>query len=136
MNGLTPEQRSKLMSRVRDKDTQPEIAVRRLIYGLGYRYRLHRRDLPGKPDLVFPGRKKVIFIHGCYWHRHACHRGQSMPSTNVGFWQAKFERTIRRDRVTKDKLRRQGWKCLVVWECQVKKQDRLKRRIKNFLDKE
>lgn len=115
---LTPEERSKRMSLVRAKDTKPELRVRRLVHSLGYRYRLHARDLPGCPDLVFPGRRKVIFVHGCFWHQHDCPMGNRMPKTRVGFWQRKLEGNVKRDAESKRQLRKDGWKVLVVWECQ------------------
>lgn len=119
MDTLSKEQRSERMSRVRHKNTKPEIAVRRLVHSLGYRFRLHRSDLPGKPDLVFPSRRKVIFVHGCFWHRHGnCHLAR-MPKSRLDFWQAKLEANRTRDINHKRRLTRIGWKYLVVWECQL-----------------
>jgi DNA mismatch endonuclease (patch repair protein) len=115
---LTPEERSKRMSLVRAKDTKPELRVRSLVHSLGYRYRLHVRDLPGCPDLVFPRRRKVILVHGCFWHQHDCPMGNRMPKTRVRFWQRKLEGNVKRDAEIKRQLRNDGWKILVVWECQ------------------
>jgi len=122
------------MSRIRGKDTKPEMIVRRLVHAAGYRYRLHRRDLPGCPDLVFPGRGKVIFVHGCFWHRHRCRYGRSMPSTRKAFWKRKLEANRARDRKNRRALRRQGWDVFVVWECQTKRPDWLLPRLVNFLE--
>ncbi len=113
-----------MMSRIRGKDTEPELTVRRILYGLGYRYRLHAKSLPGKPDIVFPARRKVIFVHGCFWHGHAC-LGGKLPSTRTKFWAAKIAENKRRDRRNRSALRRLCWESLVVWECTV-------RRVKTF----
>ncbi len=134
---LTASQRIFCMSQNKGKDTSPEISVRGLVHSLGYRYRLHRRDLLGCPDMVFPGKKKVIFINGCYWHRHNCKKGRSMPATRENFWQSKFKKTIARDKRNLRKLRKEGWKVLVVWECQVRRIDGLKpilQRLRAFLE--
>lgn len=112
--------RSKLMGRIRGKDTKPEMTVRRLAHGLGYRYRLHRADLPGSPDLVFPGRRKVVFVHGCYWHRHQNCRFAYVPKSNEAFWSRKFAANVARDRQAVIDLEAQGWGTLVIWECEVK----------------
>lgn len=134
MDTLTPEQRSERMARVRGKDTRPEMIVRRLLHGMGYRYRLHVRDLPGTPDIVFPSRGKIIFVHGCFWHRHRCKNGQRLPKSRRAFWRAKLEGNKARDARTRRKLRRLGWDVLVVWECQLKNIERLERRLRMFLD--
>ncbi|HUS47978.1 MAG TPA: very short patch repair endonuclease [Phycisphaerae bacterium] len=136
MDVLTSAQRSRCMSAIRNKDTKPELIVRRLVHSLGYRYRLHRKDLPGRPDLTFPARRKVIFVHGCFWHRHRCRKGRSLPATRVGFWQAKLDSNKHRDADTRQKLRRVGWQVLVVWECQTaaEKLERLAKRISQFLE--
>lgn len=107
------------MSLVRAKDTKPELCVRSLVHSLGYRCQLHARDLPGCPDLVFRSRRKVIFVHGCFWHQHDCAMGNRMPKTRVGFWQSKLEGNVKRDAEIKRQLRREGWSILVIWECQV-----------------
>lgn len=130
---LTPEQRSATMARVRGKDTGPEIQVRKLIYKMGYRYRLQGRDLPGNPDLVFRGRKKVIFIHGCFWHGHDCRAGRKRPKSNVDYWLPKLERTGGRDAYNQKELRNRGWDFLILWECQLKDKARLAETIIKFL---
>lgn len=132
---LTPRQRSERMSRVRAKDTKPEMVVRRLAHGMGFRYRLHRRDLPGIPDLVFPARKKVIFVHGCFWHRHAdpiCKLAR-LPKSRLDFWVPKLEANRHRDLAHQEQLARRGWQFLIVWECQIKHSEELKKNIRDFL---
>jgi DNA mismatch endonuclease (patch repair protein) len=123
------------MAAVRGKDTRPEFVVRALVHRLGYRFRLHVRSLPGCPDLVFPKHRKVIFVHGCFWHRHRCRKGRSMPSTRVSFWQTKLTQNASRDRLHRRRLRRQGWQILVVWECETtgEKSARLQKRVEDFL---
>lgn len=121
------------MSRIRSQDMAPEMYVRRLVYGLGYRYRLHRKDLPGKPDLVFPGRRKVIFVHGCFWHQHAGCKGGHIPKSNQDYWIPKLERNKARDKKVKEELRSKGWDVLVIWECELKEHDSVVERIKKFL---
>jgi DNA mismatch endonuclease, patch repair protein len=108
------------MSCVRGKDTSPELAVRHLIHHLGFRYRLHVRGLPGTPDLVFPGRRKIIFIHGCFWHGHACRAGRKAPRSNMAYWASKLQRNRNRDRRVQAQLRRSGWNVLSIWECQIR----------------
>ena len=122
------------MSLVRSKNTRPEMVVRSLVHSLGYRFRLHRRDLPGTPDLVFPARRRVIFVHGCFWHQHACPAGARMPRTRVEFWRAKLEGNVVRDRRAVSALRRSGWRVLTLWECQLKDRARLAGRLVAFLD--
>lgn len=131
---LTKEQRRLNMSRVRDKDSHPEKYIRTMIHRLGYRFRLHRRDLPGKPDLVFPSRRKVIFVHGCFWHVHNCSKGRSEPKTNSEFWLAKRQSNVERDMRNIHSLEEMGWKALIVWECQIKKLPHLDQIIKHFLE--
>jgi DNA mismatch endonuclease (patch repair protein) len=133
---LTKNQRHRCMSAIRNKDTKPEKVVRRLVHSLGYRYRLQGSDLPGRPDLIFSGKRKVIFVHGCFWHRHSCNKGHSMPSTRIEFWRKKLEDNKERDKTNRLKLRKLGWKSLVIWECETKpsKKDKLKKRIREFLD--
>ncbi|MBA3323288.1 MAG: DNA mismatch endonuclease Vsr [Pyrinomonadaceae bacterium] len=132
---LSPQERSERMSRVRGKDTKPELRVRRLVHSMGYRYRLHSRRLPGQPDLVFARRKKVIFIHGCFWHRHddACPLTR-WPKSRLDFWVPKLERNKLRDIDNQKKLTELGWAYLVVWECQVKDEELLAKRITDFLE--
>jgi len=135
MDTLTPEQRSERMSRVRGKDTKPELVVRRLIHGLGYRYRLHRRDLPGIPDLVFPSRRKVIFVHGCFWHRHPdpnCKLAR-LPKSKHEFWLPKLEGNRLRDLAKQEQLKKLGWDVMIIWECELRDLDRLGERVREFL---
>lgn len=134
MDRIGPQARSALMSKVRGKDTGPEMIVRRLIYRLGYRYRLHVRELPGQPDLVFPSRQKAIFIHGCWWHQHRCKRGNRRPATRREYWLPKLEANKRRDAETRSKLRRMGWRTLVIWECQTKDSDMVRSLAQKFLE--
>ena len=121
------------MSRIRSKDMAPEIFVRRLVYAMGYRYRLHRSDLPGKPDLVFLNRKKIIFVHGCFWHQHTKCKDGHVPKSNIKYWQPKLERNVQRDKKTLKELKELGWKVLVVWECEIKDQESLSVKIEQFL---
>lgn len=131
---LTPSERSERMSLVRNKDTKPELAVRHLVHGLGFRYRLHRLDLPGKPDLVFPARRKVILVHGCFWHRHpGCYLAR-LPKSRLDFWVPKLERNRENDLLKHEELRRLGWNVLVVWECELRDLDGLTRKITEFLN--
>lgn len=133
MDILAPEQRSRLMSRIRGKNTGPELKVRRLAYALGFRYRLHRRDLPGSPDLVFASRRKAIFVHGCYWHRHPGCRYAYLPKSNVEFWQAKFAANVARDEIATRALKESGWQVLLVWECETRDTEALQCRLAHFL---
>lgn len=132
---LSPRERSERMSRVRGRDTKPEMKVRRLVHAMGYRYRLHRGDLPGKPDLVFPGRKKVIFVHGCFWHRHPDKKCKlaRLPKSRLDFWKPKLEGNQRRDHQTQNRLRELGWEFLVVWECEMRDKELLENKIRTFL---
>jgi DNA mismatch endonuclease (patch repair protein) len=129
MDTLTPIQRSRLMGKVRRKDTKPELIVRRLVHSLGYRYRLHAGDLPGRPDLVFVCRHKVLFVHGCYWHRHSRCRKATTPTTNREFWSTKFAANKARDRRDCRRLRRAGWNVVVVWECETSNPRELTKRL-------
>ncbi|MBI1389667.1 MAG: DNA mismatch endonuclease Vsr [bacterium] len=133
MDNLTPEQRRRTMSRVRGKDTKPEWIVRRTAHGMGFRYRLHHAGLPGKPDLVFVSRRKVIFVHGCFWHGHSCKAGRNRPSSRTEYWTAKLDRNMARDRRNRRALKKQGWDVLVIWECQLKNEERLRARLAAFL---
>jgi DNA mismatch endonuclease, patch repair protein len=134
---VSREQRSWNMSRIRGKNTKPELIVRRLVHAAGYRYRLHGMAagamLPGKPDLVFAGRRKVIFVNGCFWHSHDCKVGQTAPKTNAEFWEAKRSRTRQRDAAQAAKLAELGWAVLVVWECELKDASLLERQLFGFL---
>jgi DNA mismatch endonuclease, patch repair protein len=132
---LTPAERSERMSRVKGRDTAPEMLVRRIVHGLGYRYRLHRRDLPGCPDLTFGKRRKVIFVHGCFWHRHgdsACKLAR-LPKSRLDFWLPKLETNRGRDAKNQERIAAMGWKFLVIWECELGDQAMLKKRIRSFL---
>ncbi len=119
------------MGRVRGKNTSPEMIVRRLVHGKGYRYRLHGKELPGKPDLVFASRRKVIFVHGCFWHQHDCAKAKR-PATNVSFWNEKLDRNVARDRENLERLRDAGWEVLVIWECETGDPIALSSRITDF----
>jgi DNA mismatch endonuclease (patch repair protein) len=133
MDTLTPEARSERMSRIRATNTKPEMTVRRLVHRLGYRYRLHGSDLPGKPDLIFSSRRKVIFVHGCFWHRHSGCELARMPKSRIEFWQAKLAGNKARDRQARRRLTLLGWKSLLIWECEVRDEARLTRRVRSFL---
>ncbi len=133
MDTFSPQKRSAIMRMVKSEDTTPELLVRKLTHGLGYRFRLHRRDLPGMPDLVFPARGKIIFVHGCFWHWHGCKRSR-MPRSNVAYWRAKIARNARRDAENLITLERLGWHVLVVWECETKDTQWLAGRVSTFLD--
>ena len=129
---LTPAARSALMSRIRGTNTKPELAVRRALHALGYRYRIHGRGLPGRPDLVFGARRTVVFVHGCFWHRHGCKK-TSMPKSRQDFWAAKFAATIERDRRNAEKLAQEGWRVFEAWECEIDKDATLVDRLVEFL---
>ena len=130
------EQRSRNMAAIKGKDTRPEMIVRRLCHAMGMRFRLHRRDLPGRPDLVFPKRRCVVFVHGCFWHMHACRFGAVVPKTNAAFWQAKREANVRRDSAALQQLADAGWKSLIVWECETKDLEGLRRALVSFFGNE
>ncbi len=132
----TREQRSRNMSAIRGKDTKPEMAVRSLVHQLGYRYRLHRGDLPGSPDLVLVRLRKIINVHGCFWHMHNCRYGLVTPKTNADFWQAKRKGNVNRDRIALRKLRASGWDVLTVWECETNTRETLRVRLSRFLDRQ
>ncbi|RKF17299.1 DNA mismatch endonuclease Vsr [Roseovarius spongiae] len=130
----TPDsQRSRTMRAVKSKDTAPEMIVRRLLHAAGFRYRLHRKDLPGKPDLIFGPRRKVIFVHGCFWHGHDCRRGARLPRTNADYWRRKIARNRQRDAASIDALVANGWRVLIVWECETRDTERLKATLLGFL---
>jgi DNA mismatch endonuclease, patch repair protein len=123
-DNLTPAARFLCMSHNRGKNTSPELILRRKLHMLGYRYRLHRRDLPGAPDLVFPSRNVAIFVNGCFWHRHICAKGRSTPKTNRAFWKNKFAKNIALDQRNISALSKRGWKVLIIWECEIMHSDR------------
>lgn len=132
---LTRVERSERMGRIQNKDTKPEMRVRKIVHGMGYRYRLHKANLPGKPDLVFAGRRKVIFVHGCFWHRHpdpACSLAR-LPKSKLDFWIPKLEANRRRDEAKVRELEQAGWDVLTIWECQLRNEKELKIRIQVFL---
>lgn len=127
---LTPEARSRNMARIRSRDTGPELLVRRAAHALGLRFRLHRRDLPGTPDLVFSSRRAAVFVHGCFWHRHPGCRMTYMPKSRVEFWRAKFETNVARDARKLGELAAVGWTPVVIWECETRDQDGLREIIR------
>lgn len=131
---ISPERRSANMRAIRSSGMTPEMIVRRAVFGLGYRYRLHCKDLPGTPDLVFRRRQRIIFVHGCFWHQHkGCKRGKRTPRSNVAYWRTKLVRNAKRDRMQLNDLRAKGWKVLVIWECETKDIVVLKKRLRSFL---
>ena len=130
---LTPERRSRLMARIGSRNTLPELRVRSLLHRLGYRFRLHRRDLPGTPDIVLPRFGKAIFVHGCFWHGHVCKVGK-MPKSRKDYWGPKLIANRERDARKRRQLTAHGWRSLVVWECETKDEQRLARKLKRFLD--
>lgn len=132
-NHEVSEQRSRTMRAVRSTNTAPEMVVRRLLHARGYRYRLYSGDLPGKPDIVFRARRKVIFVHGCFWHGHTCKRGARMPKTNQDYWRRKIGRNIERDKTHLEQLEAQGWSVFVVWECETKDLTKLREALVQFL---
>ncbi|MCK4447907.1 MAG: DNA mismatch endonuclease Vsr [Candidatus Marinimicrobia bacterium] len=131
---FSPKKRSQIMKKIGPKNSKQELFIRKLIFSFGYRYRLHRKDLPGKPDLVFPKYKKVIFINGCFWHHHNCKRGK-LPETNREFWKKKILGNVKRDKENYKELKEFGWKILVVWQCEIKTKNTeyLQQKIKSFL---
>jgi DNA mismatch endonuclease (patch repair protein) len=131
----TDEKRSQIMSKISGKNTKPEIIIRKIAHKLGYRFRLHRKDLPGKPDLVFPKYKKVIFVNGCFWHGHSTCSRSKLPTTRHEFWKEKIESNKRRDKSNKIKLKKMGWDYLVIWQCEIKKSTKgeLAKTIQEFL---
>ncbi|MEQ1886055.1 MAG: very short patch repair endonuclease [Bryobacteraceae bacterium] len=135
MDRVTPKQRSMMMSRVRSKNTKPELIVRHLAWALGYRYRLHARDLPGSPDLVFRRIRKVVFVHGCFFHQHCCPAG-TIPKTNTAFWQTKLHRNIERDEDNIANLTQSGWDVLTIWECELKNPTAVRLGLQQFLSGE
>ncbi len=131
---LSPTERSKRMSLVRSRDTRPEREVRRLLTGLGYRYRLQYGKLPGRPDFAFPGRRKVLWVHGCFWHRHSGCKLARLPKSRQEFWVAKLEGNRERDQRVQAEVRAMGWHTSTVWECELRDRERLSKRLKRFLD--
>jgi DNA mismatch endonuclease, patch repair protein len=131
---FSPEKRSAIMSRVTGRNTKPEIVVRKIVHSLGFRFRLHRKDLPGKPDLVLPRHRKIIFVNGCFWHGHSKCRRSKLPSSNIEFWRAKIARNKSRDLEVTRSLREIGWEILVVWQCEIVQRDHLLSKLHSFLD--
>lgn len=127
------EHRSRIMRAVKSADTKPEMIVRRTAHAMGFRYRLHRRDLPGSPDIVFPSQKKAIFVHGCFWHGHCCPRGNRTPKTNRQYWKRKISRNVERDKKNIKELEAVGLEVLVIWECEIKFTESLVERLRSFL---
>jgi DNA mismatch endonuclease (patch repair protein) len=125
--------RSRVMAAIRSKNTKPEMAVRKIVHALGYRFVLHRRDLPGSPDLAFPCRKKAIFVNGCFWHRHKCRFGAKAPRSNPAYWKKKFVRVVTRDAENCRQLRSISWQVLTIWECEIGKVKQLTKRLSEFL---
>ena len=136
MDTFSKERRSEIMRRITGKNTQPELRVRRVLHRLGYRFRLNRPDMPGRPDIVLRRWKTVIFVHGCFWHGHGCKRGSKSrrPKSNVRYWNAKIEGNIARDKRNRRQLARLGWRCFVIWDCQTKDDVRLEARFQSIFD--
>ena len=135
MDHLPAESRSKHMALIKGRDTGPEMIVRRLVHSMGFRYRLHRSDLPGKPDLVFGPRRKVIFVHGCFWHQHKAENCRhSVPKSRTDYWLPKLKRNVERDQQNLNKLEKDGWQSLVIWECELRELAKVRRRILAFLE--
>lgn len=132
---LSAAARSENMRRIKSSSTAPELLVRRMVYAMGYRFRLHRKDLPGKPDIVLGSRRKIIFVHGCFWHQHDACRAGRLPKSNSSYWTPKLQRNIERDQAAQQALQAAGWDVLVVWDCETKISDELVRRLRRFLEK-
>lgn len=133
MDTRNPEQRRRIMQAVKGKDTTPEMVVRRLLHAQGYRYRLHRKDLPGTPDIVFPSRRKAIFVHGCFWHSHHCPKGRP-PKSKAHYWGPKLASNVERDARKLAALHEAGWQTITVWECETRRFDELRVRLQHFMD--
>ena len=121
------------MQAVKSKDTKPEMIVRRCLYAMGYRYRLHRKDLPGKPDIAFIGRRKASFVHGCFWHWHGCSKGQ-LPRSRLDYWRPKLEGNVNRDRAKIEQIESLGWMVLVIWQCELSDAEKLAKRLQEFVE--
>lgn len=134
MDTRTPEQRRRIMQAVKSENTGPELVVRRLLHGMGYRYRLHRRELPGKPDIVFLSRRKAIFVHGCFWHGHDCPKGR-LPKSRLDYWQMKLDKNRERDRTKAEELQKLGWSVLTIWQCETSDLEGLSIRLQDFVGK-
>lgn len=127
--------RSRVMASIRGQDTKPEMYVRRLLHRMGYRFRLHRKDLPGNPDIVLPGRRAVILVHGCFWHQHPGCKRAARPDSNQDFWDKKLDRNVRRDQENISKLERLGWRVLIIWECEMVDEASLEIKLREFLER-
>lgn len=136
MDVYDKKKRSEIMARIKGQNTQPELLVRSIVHNLGYRFRLHRRDLPGNPDIAMPKHRKVTFVHGCFWHGHKRCPRAARPATNIAFWRKKLDSNIARDRRNIRLLRKAGWRVLVVWQCQTRKPETLKKTLLKFLREE
>ncbi len=130
----TPDQRAAIMRAVKSRDTSPELAVRAVLRIFAPGYRLHRRDITGKPDIAYVGRKRAIFVHGCFWHGHHCARGARLPKANAEYWRAKIARNVARDARHQEALAALGWRALVVWECELRDREALEKKLRDFLD--
>lgn len=133
MDVLTPEQRRRTMAAVKSKNTKPELVVRRLLHAAGYRFRLHRKDLVGKPDIVLPKYRTVVFVHGCFWHQHSACKSAARPASRQEYWEAKLDRNISRDASNRAQLEALGWQVIVVWECEIKAKEALLQRLTSAL---
>lgn len=135
MDTRTPAQRSKIMSSIGSSHTKPEMRVRRLLYGMGFRYRIHAKELSGRPDIVFRPKKRVIFVNGCFWHLHQnCPANKRIPASRISFWKSKLTQNKARDRKNHRDLRKNGWKVLVIWECRLKNEERLRQTLTAFME--
>ena len=133
MDTRTPVQRRRIMQAVKSMHTKPEMAVRRLLHRMGYRYRLHRKDLPGRPDIAFGSRRKAVFVHGCFWHGHGCAKGR-LPKSRLDYWQPKIAQNVERDRTKREQLEALGWDVLTVWQCELGDVDALATKLRHFVD--
>lgn len=131
---ISAETRSRNMSRIRSKDTKPEMQLRRIVYAMGYRYRLHVKSLPGCPDLAFTSRRKALFLHGCFWHQHQGCKEAHQPKSRLSYWGPKLARNVKRDRDAEQQLRRMGWATLTIWACEIDDERRIERRLHEFLN--
>jgi DNA mismatch endonuclease (patch repair protein) len=133
MDVFEPDKRSEIMRRVKSTDTKPEIVVRKMIHAMGFRFRLHRKDFPGTPDIVLPRHKKVILVHGCFWHGHDCPAGRKTPKSNIKYWNQKLQRNSLRDVENLAKLKALGWDVLILWECDIRRPEKVWRQLERFL---
>lgn len=133
MDTFTKQKRSEVMAKIRGKDTKPEKIVRSLLHQMGFRFRLHNKMLPGKPDICLPKHETVIFVHGCFWHNHTKCKGGRLPKSNLEYWQPKIQRNVERDKMRQRSLRKLGWKVIVIWECELKAENRLRSKIQKSL---